>query len=221
MGMIGDALQKKIDNYNNVKYGDTIAVITKYDRKTNRCSVIFTDPNSGTRMSANNVAFSTMPSGFMPPSPRLMQKCWISFLSGNLLTPVITSLCDDEFSKNTYNTMSDANAGGYLCSDKVLNTIPEKIEIKPHCESYFTDKPYTVEASYEDPYEDIMDSIISMDKYSDKEGGFTINGTTVKVKEDGTISLFVDNNSGVQISPDGFVDVYGRLRVNGEEYHGS
>lgn len=215
MGVLADRLNDRIQHNKNMYYDSTVAVITSFDRKTNRASIRFSDPNGGSIISAENVAFHTQPHGIMTAVPENGQNCWITFLNGSILMPVITSLCDDEYSK-TYSKMSDSNAGCYICPESILNT-DTNIETTPMIDSYSMPDSGIMNCSSFDPLKDIREKMLNMDKYSPKEEGMTINGATIKVSENGGVSIFTDGNSGIRLNPDNTIDIYGNIRVNGKE----
>ena len=111
MGIIGDKLQQKIENNNNIRYSDTVAEITEYDNIKNTASVKFANPNNGSIMTADNIAVKINMGGLSQAALKIGQKCWISFIGNNLLCPVITNLCDDQYYDNIYSKKTNSDQG--------------------------------------------------------------------------------------------------------------
>ena len=219
MGIIRDKLNEQINNYNNVKYGDTIAVIDKFNHITNTADIHFNDPNSGAIHYAKNVSYKVQQGGMATAAPSVGTKCWISFLSNNLLTPVITSLCDDYYHKNSYSKKTNTNSGAYISSYEVLDT-DTTIETTPMIKDYYVNikKEEFEEYSNVDIIKKTQQQIMESDKYKPTENGVTdiITKSTVKMDEDGNINIFVNNNAGIKVCPmTGSVEIYGQLKVNG------
>jgi hypothetical protein len=224
MGIIKDKLNEQINNYNNVKYGDTIAVIDEFNHITNTANIHFHDPNSGIIHYANNVAYKVQQGGMVSSVPPVGTKCWISFLSNNLLTPVITSLCDDYYYKNSYSQKTNTNSGAYINSYEVLKT-DTSIKTTPMIKDY----SINIEKEEFEEYTDIdiikrtQQQIMESDKYKTSENGVTDINTksTIKIDENGNINIFVNNNIGIKVCPDSnSIEVYGQLRINGVEVKG-
>ena len=219
MGIIRDKLNEQINNYNNVKYGDTIAVIDEFNHITNTANIHFNDPNSGIVHYAKNISYKVQQGGVATAAPTIGTKCWISFLSNNLLTPVITALCDDYYHKNSYSKKVNTNSGAYISSYEVLQTNTE-IETTPMINDYYVniEKKYFEEYSNVDIIKQTQQQIMESDKYKATENGVTdvITKSTFKIDEDGNINIFVTNNTGIKICPTtGSIELYGQLRING------
>ena len=221
MGIIRDKLNEQINNYNNIKYGDTIAVIDEFNHITNTANIHFNDPNSGMVHYANNISYKVQQGGMVTASPTAGTKCWISFLSNNLLTPVITSLCDDYYHKNSYSQKTNTNSGAYISSYEVVQT-DTTITTTPMINDYNIniEKKEFGEYINTDIIKLTQRRIMESDKYKSKENGVTdiITKSTFKIDEDGNINIFVNNNTGIKICPStGSIEVYGQVRINGVE----
>lgn len=225
MGIIGDKLKEKIENNNNIRYSDTIAEITSYDNIRNTASIRFANPNNGTVMTATNISLKTDVGGLFQAAPEIGQKCWINFIGGNLLCPVITNLCDDQYYDNVYSKKTNADQGAYIINSSINDISPESIEIIPMIEDYFND-------SYSDKYtlitrdyinvdatQTVRKILMEIDKYKPSEDGITNtkNNSTIKFKENGDIDIFVENNTGIRISPKSkTIELYGTFKINGK-----
>lgn len=226
MGIIGDKLQQKIDNNNNIRYGDTIGEITYYDNVKNTASIRFANPNSGKTMTATNVALRINWGGLSQAAPEIGQKCWITFIGNNLLCPIITNLCDDLYYNNIYSRKTNSDQGAYIIDSDINNLDINSINITPMVDDYFNsasaDKYFLASRDYTNTNatSEIRKMLMEMDKYKTSEDGITNmkNNSTIKFKDNGDIDIFVDNNTGIRISPKSkSIELYGTFKINGKE----
>ena len=217
MGIIGDKLQQKIENNNNIRYSDTVAEITEYDNIKNTASVKFANPNNGSIMTADNIAVKINMGGLSQAALKIGQKCWISFIGNNLLCPVITNLCDDQYYDNIYSKKTNSDQGAYIVDSN---------KITPMTDDYFNDSVSSryslITKDYTDTeaIQEVRKIIMEIDKYKTSEDGITNikNNSTVKFKDNGDIDIFVNNNTGIRISPNSkSIEVYGSFKINGKE----
>lgn len=226
MGIIGDKLQQKIENNNNIRYSDTVAEITEYDNIKNTASVKFVNPNNGSIMTADNIAVKINMGGLSQAALKIGQKCWISFIGNNLLCPVITNLCDDQYYDNIYSKKTNSDQGAYIVDSNINNIDINSIKITPMTDDYFNDsvssKYSLITKDYTDTeaIQEVRKIIMEIDKYKTSEDGITNikNNSTVKFKDNGDIDIFVNNNTGIRISPNSkSIEVYGSFKINGKE----
>lgn len=226
MGIIGDKLQQKIENNNNIRYSDTVAEITEYDNIKNTASVKFANPNNGSIMTADNIAVKINMGGLSQAALKIGQKCWISFIGNNLLCPVITNLCDDQYYDNIYSKKTNSDQGAYIVDSNINNIDIDSIKVTPMTDDYFNDsvasKYSLITKDYTDTeaIQEVRKIIMEIDKYKTSEDGITNikNNSTVKFKDNGDIDIFVNNNTGIRISPNSkSIEVYGSFKINGKE----
>ena len=226
MGIIGDKLQQKIENNNNIRYSDTVAEITEYDNIKNTASVKFANPNNGSIMTADNIAVKINMGGLSQAALKIGQKCWISFIGNNLLCPVITNLCDDQYYDNIYSKKTNSDQGAYIVDSNINNIDINSIKITPMIEDYFNDSVSSryslITKDYTDTeaIQEVRKIIMEIDKYKTSEDGITNikNNSTIKFKDNGDIDIFVNNNTGIRISPNSkSIEVYGSFKINGKE----
>lgn len=226
MGIIGNKVQKKIDDNNNIRYSDTIAEITYYDNIKNTASIRFANPNSGSIMTADNIAVKINMGGLSQAALKIGQKCWISFIGNNLLCPVITNLCDDQYYDNIYSKKTNSDQGAYIVNSNINNININSIEVSPMINDYFnnsvSDKYCLITKDYTDTeaIQEVRKMIIEIDKYKTTEDGITNikNNSTIKFKDNGDIDIFVNNNTGIRISPNSkSIELYGKFKINGKE----
>ena len=226
MGIIGNKLQQKIENNNNIRYSDTVAEITEYDNIKNTASVKFANPNNGSIMTADNIAVKINMGGLSQAALKIGQKCWISFIGNNLLCPVITNLCDDQYYDNIYSKKTNSDQGAYIVDSNINNIDINLIKITPMTDDYFNDSVSSryslITKDYTDTeaIQEVRKIIMEIDKYKTSEDGITNikNNSTVKFKDNGDIDIFVNNNTGIRISPNSkSIEVYGSFKINGKE----
>lgn len=226
MGIIGDKLQQKIENNNNIRYSDTVAEITEYDNIKNTASVKFSNPNNGSIMTADNIAVKINMGGLSQAALKIGQKCWISFIGNNLLCPVITNLCDDQYYDNIYSKKTNSDQGAYIVDSNINNIDIDSIKVTPMTDDYFNDSVSSryslITKDYTDTeaIQEVRKIIMEIDKYKTSEDGITNikNNSTVKFKDNGDIDIFVNNNTGIRISPNSkSIEVYGSFKINGKE----
>ena len=226
MGIIGDKLQQKIENNNNIRYSDTVAEITEYDNIKNTASVKFANPNNGSIMTADNIAVKINIGGLSQAALKIGQKCWISFIGNNLLCPVITNLCDDQYYDNIYSKKTNSDQGAYIVDSNINNIDINSIKITPMTDDYFNDSVSSryslITKDYTDTeaIQEVRKIIMEIDKYKTSEDGITNikNNSTIKFKDNGDIDIFVNNNTGIRISPNSkSIEVYGSFKINGKE----
>ena len=226
MGIIGDKLQQKIENNNNIRYSDTVAEITEYDNIKNTASVKFANPNNGSIMTADNIAVKINMGGLSQAALKIGQKCWISFIVNNLLCPVITNLCDDQYYDNIYSKKTNSDQGAYIVDSNINNIDIDSIKVTPMTDDYFNDSVSSryslITKDYTDTeaIQEVRKIIMEIDKYKTSEDGITNikNNSTVKFKDNGDIDIFVNNNTGIRISPNSkSIEVYGSFKINGKE----
>lgn len=226
MGIIGNKLQQKIENNNNIRYSDTVAEITEYDNIKNTASVKFANPNNGSIMTADNIAVKINMGGLSQAALKIGQKCWISFIGNNLLCPVITNLCDDQYYDNIYSKKTNSDQGAYIVDSNINNIDINSIKITPMIDDYFNDSVSSryslITKDYTDTeaIQEVRKIIMEIDKYKTSEDGITNikNNSTIKFKDNGDIDIFVNNNTGIRISPNSkSIEVYGSFKINGKE----
>ena len=226
MGIIGDKLQQKIDNNNNIRYSDTIAEITYYDNTRNVASIRFANPNNGSIMTASNVSVKINMGGLSNAALEIGQKCLISFIGNNLLCPVITNICDDLYYDNIYSRKTNSDQGAYIVDSNINLLDVNSIKISPMTDDYFNDTTSTKYTSFSKDYTsteaiiEIRKMLMEINKYKSSEDGITNmkNNSTIKFKDNGDIDIFVDNNTGIRISPNSkSIELYGTFKINGKE----
>ena len=120
-----------------------------------------------------------------------------------MYAPVITGVLT-----NNYMIKTNTDQGAFIIDSDILN-VSEPENITPMVESWIDNSDNTEKYNTElqdytstDVSASVYDIINELDKYSDGEQGITNLDTksTVKLKENGDIDIFVSNSVGIRIS---------------------
>lgn len=175
--------------------------IISYDGKRNKAKVEIVDPRGGGTLVLENVPVQLGSGGVHSSGPFPGDDVWISFQNRNPLFPKIVSLADKDYKSNTRERFNHASAGGYV-------TDTEEIEIKKYAsieEAWLGGDSSTSTGFYKetDPYAELQRNIQDVPYYKAAEIGLTHpeNGSTIKIADDGTISIFTGIGEGIRISP--------------------
>lgn len=207
MGVIGDKIQEKISYNERFTNGDVCGVITEVDTFRNTASIRFPNPTNGVVTNVDNVKLPVNVGGITESSVEPGQRCWITFLNGSPLKPIISSLSDELYYDNIYSKKTNSDQGGFVVNE-YINTIDLEEVDSPMSGDYFVDAPTDIfslvgrDYTDLDALEETKKSIIQLDKYKDTEDGVSNKKTssTIKFKENGDIDTFVKANVGIRLS---------------------
>ena len=223
MGIIKNELNKQIQANNLRTYSDTTGTILEYDHITNRAKIMFDSPIGEGVMIRENVPITSQSGGFTQCGIQIGAQCNIAFSNNNIYSPVITGI-----NNSFYNDKTCSDQGACLVNEKI-KSIKKPDSITPMSLQWLDENNKNKSKYYNDlgQYQDIdittktMDMLTKLDKYASTEQGITNLKTksTVKLKENGDIDIFVANNVGIRISKSSKkIYVYGELFINGEKY---
>ena len=223
MGIIKNELNKQIQANNLRTYSDTTGTILEYDHITNRAKIMFDSPIGEGVMIRENVPITSQSGGFTQCGIQIGAQCNIAFSNNNIYSPVITGI-----NNSFYNDKTCSDQGACLVNEKI-KSIKKPDSITPMSLQWLDENNKNKSKYYNDlgQYQDIdittktMDMLTKLDKYASTEQGITNLKTksTVKLKENGDIDIFVANNIGIRISKSSKkIYVYGELFINGEKY---
>lgn len=223
MGIIKNELNKQIQANNLRTYSDTTGTILEYDHITNRAKIMFDSPIGEGVMIRENVPITSQSGGFTQCGIQIGAQCNIAFSNNNIYSPVITGI-----NNSFYNDKTCSDQGACLVNEKI-KSIKKPDSITPMSLQWLDENNKNISKYYNDlgQYQDIdittktMDILTKLDKYASTEQGITNLETksTVKLKENGDIDIFVANNVGIRISKSSKkIYVYGELFINGEKY---
>lgn len=221
MGIIKDKLNEQIEQSNKTQSKETTGVIVQYNDITNTATIKFRQPNGEGTIRRDNVPIANSLGGLTGSAIRPGQKCTISFRHGNLHAPIITGMIT-----NYYNEKTNTDQGACLI-DLDINCVTKPV-ITPMIEQWIEEdntylwKYINHESNYieTDINNKVYDIVRNIDKYTKKEQGITNLDTksTIRLKENGDIDIFVSNNVGIRISPKTqTIGLYGSLQINGKE----
>lgn len=222
MSIIKNALKKQICDSNRQQYNDTTATIIEYDITMNTAKIKYANPNGDGYLYRDNVRLSNTLGGVTGAGIYPGQSCTISFINNNIYSPIITGIISNNYSNKTC-----SDQGAYLVDNEILSyNKPE--EITPMINNWI-EEDNTDSSKYNNDLGDYTETDVSelihetlntLDKYKSTEQGITNLSTksTIKLKENGDIDIFIANNIGIRISLiDKSINLYGTLKINGQE----
>lgn len=219
MSIIKNALKKEIGKERLQQFSDTTATILEYDIVSNTATIRFMNPNGEGIMTRKNVHVSNTMGGVTGAGLYPGQLCNISFIKNNIYNPVITGMIT-----NNYKLKTCSDEGAFLVDNNIFE-VQKSEKITPMIESWI-DKENENSKKYINDLGDYanIDAFYEannishfIDRYNTQEQGITHLDTksTIKLKENGDIDVFVANNIGIRISPkDKSVNIYGTIKVN-------
>ena len=214
MGAIKDGINKQIDKYNKSQFGNTTGTILSYDKSTNTCTVKYPNPNGVGDITRKNVMITDNTGGIVTGADHTGKKCSISFIANNAYAPVIGGIYD-----NNYHNRITSDQGSFIANDEVYKVgTPEHI-IAMNTD-WIDDKNKSLDKYQNDitNYADIdadqeaMELISSINRYGENEVGINniYNNSTIKLKDNGDIDIFTENNTGIRICKSGNIKIYGK-----------
>ena len=220
MGIIGNTIKEKV-NYGNQQYADTsTAKIIDYDITSNRASIQYVNPIGGGKFIRQNVPVLNTLGGLQGTGISPGDIVSIIFRNGNLHAPVITGLLSNHYMQKN---MTDQGAT-LVDSDISDVNIPE--EITPMYEQWL-DTDNENELKYNNDYTehymstDIDGKSIQMVReithFSGTEQGIVHldNNSCIRMRDNGDIDIFAGNNTGIRISKNKGLQLYGKTNMVG------
>lgn len=213
MGIIRQELQKQIQQNDKMTVSEATGTILSYDKTNERCTIKYNNPVGEGVLYKENVPIANQNGGISSGSYHNGQSCIISFTNGNVYNPTIIG-----FEQSYYSQRTNTDQGAYIATDDVWNVgTPEHIV---PMNSDWIDDSNTDSAKYHnelgmymntDVDNEAMELITTLDKYSDYEVGMTNlnNKSSVRLRDNGDIDIFTENNTGIRICKDGVIKLYG------------
>ena len=212
MGIIANSLNKHIQKDNLKKNTQSSAIIIKYDRTSNRASIRYPNPYGAGYLYRENVKLPDKSDNAVLDDINPGDECIVSFTGDNLYAPVIMGIV-----KDNYNEKTNTDQGAYLI-DKEIFEIQKPENIKPMIETWVDEeKDFSNNISDYKNFKELnikkesYDIMSKSDKYKNKEYGI-INidkGSNIKLDKAGDIEIFTKANTGIRISHDGNIYLYG------------
>lgn len=223
MGIIKNSLNKQIKNNNIKQFNDTTATIIEYNMVNNTAKIRFLNPNGEGVIYRDNVAISNTLGGVIGAGIYPGQSCAITFMKNNIHTPIITGLIGSNYANKTC-----SDQGAYIIDSSVLSQEKPE-EIIPMMSNWIEENNTNTikynndlgDYTQTDASEFIHETLNTLNKYKATEQGITSLSTksTMKLKENGDIDMFVANNIGIRICPNNkTIEFYGmKFLFNGTE----
>lgn len=204
MGIIKDTLNKQIQENNAQQFNDATATIIEYHYTSNTAKIRYLNPNGEGILYRDNVPIANTLGGLTGAGFHPGQSCSITFINNNIYSPLITGMIGSNYSNKT-----NGDQGAYLIDTSILHQ--DKPVIIPMIESWI-DSTNNNPAKYKNDLGDytnidvtkyVHELLNALNKYKPSEQGMTNLDTksTVKLKENGDIDIFVSNNIGIRICP--------------------
>ena len=183
-------------------YYDTVqAEVVRYDELTNKAVVTFHDPRGGGPVEMDNVPVQLGSGGVHSSGPFAGDQVWISFEHRNPLYPRIVALGDKNYRQNSRERYSHERQGAYAVgfeSYEIEEVLPlETAWLTPDKDRSYD---YYVTSS---PILDLEEKVKNLRYYQTAEVGMTHpnNQSTMKIADDGCITLFTGIGEGIRINP--------------------
>jgi hypothetical protein len=203
-------IEKVIKPYNDNTFDTVIAEIVEYDNLKNKATIKFQDPKNSGIIRLDNVPVQLGSGGVHSAGPFVGDQVWVNFVNKSLLHPKIVALADERYNLKTRKRFQHTRKGSYLPEQMncyaQYNPDVSFDDICPLCDDWF-DLSNTNVGKYAahtaDPLDDLMKKMTNTSNYNTDEPGITHpqNSSTIKIRNNGAIDLFVATNQGVRIDP--------------------
>jgi len=221
MGIVRDRLKQQIEENNRQQSNDTTATIIEYNMVLNTAKIRYLNPNGEGFLYRDNVSIANTLGGLTGAGIYPGQTCAITFIKNNIYNPIITGL-----TSNNYALKTCTDQGAYIIDSGILS-IEKPGSITSMTSNWLEEENVNYgkyindlgDYSQIDSSEVIHEVLSTLDKYKEAEQGITNLSTksTIKLKENGDIDIFVANSVGIRISPETkTVSLYGTLQVNNQ-----
>ena len=210
MSQIKRAIQEKIlKPHDNNQFDTVLAEVVAYDGLKHRATISFKDPKYGGFLTSENVPIQLGSGGFHSAGPFVGDQVWVSFANKSLLQPKIVALADERYQIHSRKRLQHQKQGAYLPDNLVEANGAEEYDFSafaPLHEDWIdlsnqnTNKyaDWTV-----DPIQTLLSAMTNTSFYEAEEPGITHpkTGSTVKLRNNGMIDIFVEGDQGIRIDP--------------------
>lgn len=207
MGQIRNKLDElagnKVQNIPNT----VIGTVLNYNKRTKKMDVRFNNPIDGESIVMRRVEFLSSDGILTNIKNYKNRLCKIEFMGNSVNNPLITAIFD-----NKNETVNTSNSGAYVNSASTLST-EEPTSFLGLIKNYINEVPnYFYNDFLNKAGSDIAVEISHwLSTFKDNESGINIAQSNIKFDEDGNMKIFTANNTGLTISKDGVIDLYGKL----------
>lgn len=201
MGLKEQLIKEVFRPMENTHYDMIQAEVVSYEETTNKARIEFQDPRGGGLMRLDGVPVQLGSGGVHSSGPFAGDIVWVNFHNRNPLFPKIIALGDKDYEKNSRERYSHEKQGAYV-TDKEEVVIDRIVPVSTAWRNTDKQKKYGYYKGL-DPVAELDNEIKDTKYYSAKEVGMTHpeNGSTIKIGDDGTISLFTGIGEGIRINP--------------------
>lgn len=197
-------IDKVVNPIEITKYDTVQAEIVSYSEKNNTATIQFQDPRGGGIMELDNVPIQLGSGGVHSAGPFTGDMVWVSFSNRNLLFPKIVSLADEDYESNTRERYNHANKCGYIPTPIENSEVTEFRSIADTWIDYKNNNENKYAYySNENPNDSIVELVSDVGYYKNTEPGVThpVNGSTIKIDDNGTIYIYTELGQGIEINP--------------------
>ncbi len=206
MGAIKNAIKKQVKNVDVQRILSTTGKVLAYDKTLNTARIAYANPMGEGWLYRDGVHISNSLGGLTSNGIRTGCQCILTFVNGHIEAPMITGICD-----STYAEKSCADQGAYLIDESIRESSSDTLEIDTPMYQNWIDENNTWEDKYNNDFGDYTSYDMRQEthrlstethRYSDSEIGLTHLDTksTIKLKDNGDIDIFVADNVGIRIS---------------------
>lgn len=203
MGNLKNKIREEIiEPYMNNIFTTVKARVTSFDSYRNRANIEFQNPKGQGTIEREMVPIQIGIPGFYSSNVEEGDYVWVTFENGNPLRPKIIGVIDERYEINTREKIKHILQGGLL-----TNEYKEKEYIKKNRISSWVSENsigYAMQIDYArfDIEGEYFNIASKLGYYKEKELGFThvINGSTIKITNDGDINILVSPNQGIRIN---------------------
>lgn len=205
--MIQEKLADKFKKSEYEKYTCSIATIDNV-YPTSHAADITLDAKGTENVSLKHVPLPIIGNGIHLPLPKPGQKVVVVFTNNSVLQGRIVAMID-EMHKYTFRYKnSHVSQGTYKTNLDVSQLHDVDLEkVNPLCENWTDEENNYIFKHYSyierSPYEDFILKSANMSYFNENEIGFIHpeNKSLIKIKDDGSIDIFTDDDVGVRVNP--------------------
>lgn len=210
MNKLTKSIQEKIVEPNQItKYTMVLAYIEDYNNITNRATITFEDPNYKGPSRIENVPANIVGNGIYANTLERGDHVWVTFQNNSPLMPKIISKADEDYQLITREKLRHDKQNTFMPkilisnNQQELDVSTDNINISSPYDDWFSSINEDVNATYinADPVSELNNKISNIAYYDYGEVGFThpYNKSSVHIKNDGSINVFVEDNIGIVI----------------------
>lgn len=200
------------------KFSNLTGIVRSYNKYTNKASVEIRSSGDITILNDVPVILSTF--GVIGPNLKDGDIVNISCSNDSLFNAKITGIVDDNYSSSKiYDLKKYRNKGEFTYNlEKKEGTILPRLNKRYSNESFHSNiYMYSMSTTYE-----VADEIFDkMSSFSDNDIGLInpISKSLIKIKDDGCIDVFSNNDSGIRIDPhNNTINFFGDLISNNKKW---